>query len=1051
MKKHRWFSIQNYLLAYQNESFSLQQKARFFLYSYILGLLALIAAFSASLYSSFLNPALGYKAETGVLITFGFALVFNLIGVSLLIRGFFSLASQILIICGMATVWVITLISNTYAISKIHNSIYLIVFMAFLPLVFDKKPLRMLLYAGINIALVVTLAVFFNNELHLEKATIVSYVANTSIALLSIGFISFYTHTFNQAALKKAETDILQKEKARKELQKISQAVEQSPVITVITNKWGKIEYVNQKFCETTGYSSQEAIGNTPRMLKSGYQSEDFYRDMWNTILSGNVWKGEICNKKKNGEIYWEYAFISPLFDEKGGITHFVGMKEDITQKKAIQEELSKAKDLAEDHASRVKAIIENTTDNIWAFDRDYNILYINNIFRQEFTQAFGVELYPGDPLLGSLPPSIQPMWKDRYDRVLSGETIRFEDAIVAVDSTIYIEVHMHPIRQDGKVTGASCFGRNITQKKLEELELIAAKDRAQKSEERLQSMYYELQISEEETRAANEELHATTDALVEKNAELDRALRSAEESEAKHKLLFDNMIQGVIYHNPDGQIEFANPAAARILGLQDGSLSGRSSADQRWEATDKDGNPMTPEDFPDQVTFRTLQPVTDFQMRVAIPEINSHVWLNINTIPIFEDDRKTLRQVIVTFEDITRKRQADEEKQQRLLLERKVAVAEESLRFKQNFLANMSHEIRTPLTGILGMTEILSKTPLTTEQTNYLQTIRHSGTNLREIINSVLDFSKIEAGKLTLHQRVFPWTNVMQHARNLFQSLNRKPIVFEVECDPNMPPYLEADEYRWVQILTNLISNAVKFTHKGEIRLICQLLQDSAPGDFCEIKMGVKDTGIGIPEEKQHQLFQPFSQIDHSDIRPSEGTGLGLSICRELVKLFQGKIWVESQPDAGSTFWFTVKVKKASAIHGIKEPVKPLLQKQNLCILLAEDKEVNQVVIKLLLNSMGHQVDIASNGKKVLEVFVPGKYDLILMDIQMPEMDGITATQRLREQYDSLPPIVGLSANAFEGDREKYMAQGLDEYLTKPFVEEDFLDVIEKLFSDTI
>jgi CheY-like chemotaxis protein len=297
----------------------------------------------------------------------------------------------------------------------------------------------------------------------------------------------------------------------------------------------------------------------------------------------------------------------------------------------------------------------------------------------------------------------------------------------------------------------------------------------------------------------------------------------------------------------------------------------------------------------------------------------------------------------------------------------------------------------------------------------------------------------------------VFPHQNLYDTAESLFKSTCKKPITFKCTRDPGLPAYIKSDENRIKQIINNIISNAVKFTVKGEIHLFSELLHYEPGTRNLMIKISVSDTGVGIPEYLQEKLFRPFSQIDNRDIRQFEGTGLGLSICKNLVMMLGGEIGVQSSPKTGSTFWFTFTAEETMPCSDLRakanENTLSGKSNVNIRILLAEDKLVNQKVIKLQLQSLGHEVTIVDNGKKAIKTFDPAKFDLILMDIQMPVMDGITAAQALKRKYDRLPPIIGLSANAFEGDREKYLEQGMDEYLTKPFVVADFVRLMDDLF----
>lgn len=387
---------------------------------------------------------------------------------------------------------------------------------------------------------------------------------------------------------------------------------------------------------------------------------------------------------------------------------------------------------------------------------------------------------------------------------------------------------------------------------------------------------------------------------------------------------------------------------------------------------------------------------------------------------------------------------------QKELQLEQEIAIARKSIEFKQNFLANMSHEIRTPLTGILGMAEILSKTSLDAKQKDYLGTLMQAGENLRETINMVLDFSKLEAGKVRLKEQTFGIRSLFQKSEKLFASICNKDIVLETFIDEMIPDYILADLPRVNQIVNNLLSNAVKFTPEGSIQIRALVHQ---PGTFDPekpflVRVEVSDTGLGISKKDQEGLFRPFYQVEITSERRHEGTGLGLAICKELAQLLGGEIGVFSKEGQGSTFWFTFRAQKPDRVVNIPQIRKfaTPIPGRPLEILLVEDKVINQKVISLMLQGLGHQIVLAVNGQEALAVFQPEKFDLILMDIQMPVMDGITAVGKLRELYTDLPPIVGLSANAFEGDREKYMALGMDEYLTKPVKTEDFSRMLIKL-----
>jgi len=367
--------------------------------------------------------------------------------------------------------------------------------------------------------------------------------------------------------------------------------------------------------------------------------------------------------------------------------------------------------------------------------------------------------------------------------------------------------------------------------------------------------------------------------------------------------------------------------------------------------------------------------------------------------------------------------------------LEQKIQVARKSAALKQQFLANMSHEIRTPMTGIMGMTSLLMRGNLNMAQQEYVKNIKISSENLLNIINDVLDLSKIEAGKMELKPNRIILAEFVNQLNEMFQHVaQNKGVKFKTHIDPLVPKAIIVDDNRLKQLANNLISNAFKFTDDGKVSIGFYLNEKRK--DHLILLCIVEDTGMGISEQNQKQIFEKFTQIDTSLIRPFEGTGLGLAICRELTHLMGGEIYVESELGKGSkfTFTFTAGIDESD----LENPADILpgdLQDINLKVLHVEDKLLNQKVVGFILLNAGCNVDFRSNGKEAVELYQPGKYDIILMDIQMPVMDGITAYKTLKELHgDKLCPVIGLSANALEGDAEKFMELGLDDYIAKPF-----------------
>ena len=389
---------------------------------------------------------------------------------------------------------------------------------------------------------------------------------------------------------------------------------------------------------------------------------------------------------------------------------------------------------------------------------------------------------------------------------------------------------------------------------------------------------------------------------------------------------------------------------------------------------------------------------------------------------------------------------------------------AERASAAKSRFLATMSHELRTPLNGMLGLTDLLGKAPLPPKQQRHLQLIRQSGESLRDILNEILDFSKLEADQMKIVPVEFSLHELLEDVTGLFAARETTGgPTLAWRSDLGGDPVLCGDRLRLRQILTNLVSNALKFTAQGEVVIDVASVERAAllPGSIATLRYSVRDTGIGIAASELERVFQPFTQVDESGTRRFGGTGLGLAICKQLVELMGGRIGVRSEPGVGSTFWIEVPLQivlaerclAAEQADALLQPAPPVGARRPL-ILVVEDNDINRLVCGEMLLSLGADFEIAEHGARAVEMASERQYDLVLMDLQMPVMDGHVATIELRRRgaracNGAALPIVALTANAFDDDRKRASDSGMDAFLAKPVRIEELATTLRRWLPD--
>jgi len=509
-------------------------------------------------------------------------------------------------------------------------------------------------------------------------------------------------------------------------------------------------------------------------------------------------------------------------------------------------------------------------------------------------------------------------------------------------------------------------------------------------------------------------------------------------ESEKRYRLLFENMTTGFALHEMlydkqgtpvDYRFITVNPAFERLTGLTAETVIGK----------------RIKEIIPgiEQYWIDTYGSVAKTGKPVAFENINRKLGKYYD-VWAFSPETD---QCAVLFNDSTERKTAEKE-----LLDARMA-ADHANRAKSEFLSNMSHEIRTPMNGVMGMTELLLEGGFSPEQQRQkLLAIRDSAENLMVIINDILDFSKIEAGKLELSSAPFLLRkNLEQGLYSLGLKAEQKGLKLVIQVDPAVPDRLDGDIYKVRQILINLVGNAIKFSEQGAITLLVGLEQQPESGLL--LRFCVADQGIGIPPEAQARIFETFEQADVTTTKKFGGTGLGLAICRRLAELMGGRIWVESEPGQGSRFSFTVRVATIGdevVIEGDgTTSAVPAEVIKGLAVLLADDVEVNRELAKAVLERHDHRITEAANGQEALDAFAAGRFAIVLMDVQMPEMDGLQAAAGIRrleqERGSGRTPIVAMTAYAGKDDRDRCLAAGMDDYLSKPVKPVQLLEMLQR------
>jgi PAS domain S-box-containing protein len=705
-----------------------------------------------------------------------------------------------------------------------------------------------------------------------------------------------------------------------------------------------------------------------------------------------------------------------PLFDASGALLEWVGALTDVTDERRAQQALRESEE-------RYRLVTDALPHMVWSMRADLTMDFVNQRMREY--HGLNLEQLDADAWLGL----VHPDDREAMLASVSGPQQRGEAH----------EVVFRARRHDGVYRFV--LGRAVPMRDPSGV-VVRWVGATQDIHDRW--------LAEHELR----QLNAT---LEQKVAERTEALREGEE---RFRGAFDFAPIGMALVAPDGRFLRVNRSLCEIVGYTEPELLAADfHALTHPDDLAADLNPVR-QILAGAIRTYTIEKRYFHKDGRAVPTLLS--------VSLVRDAHNDPLYFISQIKDISQRKAAEAE------LHRAKRAAEAANRAKGEFLANMSHEVRTPMNGILGMTELALETELTAEQREYLEMVRYSAESLLTILNDILDFSKIEAGKLGLDPAPFALRDALgELLKPLALRACAGGLQFVHRVAPDVPDALVGDLGRLRQVLVNLVGNAVKFTQSGEVAVLVSRRQAPPPGEGgVELEFEVRDTGIGIPADKLALIFAPFEQADGSTARRFGGTGLGLAISARLVELMRGRIWVESEVGKGSAFHFTAALARqpgadlpGEGVALATKPVRPsdLLERaghgrnaaagqagtprQPLRILLAEDNPVNQRVAVLTLQKQGHRVCVAGNGHDAVAALERDTFDLVLMDVQMPDMDGLEATAAVRRRENGAgrrTPIIALTAHAMKGDRERFLAAGMDGYLTKPLQPQELHDAIE-------
>jgi PAS domain S-box-containing protein len=894
--------------------------------------------------------------------------------------------------------------------------------------------------------------------------------------------------------------DITEQKKNEEQIKQLALLASSNENGVLFTDSKGRISYANKEYCKLTRYDINEILGRSPLEIGiNDLTDKNDIKDMRNAFFSGKSFNIELVHSRKDGSWFWSRCKGQPTLNEKGQVLHYFAMIEDISLEKERENQLNILSSIAAENTNGV--VISDKEGKIeWAnksFERitGYTLDEFKGTKPGKYLQGKDTnpetinylrkQIHAGEPFVCEIlnyHKTGRPYWlriqgqalKDKDGNIIKYFAIeeditkeketqqklkefesRFRLALEKIGDNVW-EYDFHTDKTvfsnpknnflgylTDESTGDGMNWRNNIHK--DDLHLLIENDRKfRNGETDFHILEYRIILKDGGIRWVLDRgvviekdkdgkplkmIGTHADVTDKKNAEV--ALRRKEE---KYRNIIANINLGLLEVDNDEKIQYANQSFCNMCGYELDELLGKKASAMfvRNESMELINNK-------NELRKKSISDV--YEVSVSNKK-GEHRWWLISGAPNYNDVGELIGSIGIHL-DIT-----DHKKLELDLIEAK-NNAEASARAKETFLANMSHEIRTPMNAIIGMSNQLAKSNLGKEQQFYLHTIQSASDNLLFIINDILDLSKIEAGKLALEHIGFkPQKIIGDVMQVMMYKAQEKGISFTNSfCDSKLWPVFIGDPYRLNQILLNLISNAIKFTDKGGVDMICKVIEDKASSQI--VKVTVSDTGIGMDESFVNQIFDKFSQEYKSGSRKFGGTGLGMSISKDLIELMGGKIKVNSKKGEGTSISITLELIKGDSTNLFQKDTIQLTNDflKGKKIIVADDNDHNRLVASLILQNYGAEIIEASNGEEALSAANNNNPNLILMDIQMPVLNGYEATKILRERGITIP-VIAVTANAIRGENEKCIEVGMNDYISKPFDEESFLKTIARWIS---